>query len=362
MQEKRILFVCRPLVSATDGGLRVVNRNLKLFMDLYGASSVDLLEIPSPSYATRIKNLFLAESYGHTPALRNKLLNMINNNSYMFVYFDRSIYGGYVRTCALQNVPTLVFFQNVDYDFYSEKFKVSRSVVDFVTIPYVYFNERRSVKHGTKLVTLTDKDSKKLQYYYKKKSDLILPTSFDDHNVSHKKRRTKDIRYCLFVGSKLYANIQGMRWFIKNVAPFTSYEYWIVGDVCDSLKDVIGNANNNIVLKGYVENLDDVYRNAEAIISPIFYGAGLKTKTIEALQYGKSIIGTSEAFAGINIDYELVGGLCDDARSFIVRLNERYACQPSNYNEYAHDYYLNNYSYEVIYERLKMALIEWGWI
>lgn len=49
--------------------------------------------------------------------------------------------------------------------------------------------------------------------------------------------------------------------------------------------------------------------NADFLIAPIFEGSGMKLKTAEALMYGKTVFGTTEAFEGYDVDYEQVGGL-----------------------------------------------------
>ena len=271
----KILFVCRSFVANNkDGGIYFVNRNLSFMKKLFGDSNVDIFEIRSPSKLQRIKNLIFMESYGHTHSMKMSLLNKLKNK-YLFIYFDRSLYGGYVKLCAKAGLRSLVFYQNVEYHFFLDKYKVSKNIIDCMAVPYVYHNEKLSTKYGTKLVTLSSRDDNELRHYYKKGADLILPTSFGMNDEPRAINSLVKTRYCLFVGSKLYANVQGMKWFIENVAPYCHYEFWIAGDVCDSLN----NSNyfqNNIKIKGYVENLADLYVNAEAIISPIFYGSGLK--------------------------------------------------------------------------------------
>lgn len=51
---------------------------------------------------------------------------------------------------------------------------------------------------------------------------------------------------------------------------------------------------------GMVDNLADFYDNVECVLNPMLGGTGLKIKTIEALAFGKSIIGTCDAFEGID--------------------------------------------------------------
>ena len=55
---------------------------------------------------------------------------------------------------------------------------------------------------------------------------------------------------------------------------------------------------NNVTVVGSVENLDEWYNKADLVVGPIFKGEGMKTKTCEALMYGKRYLGTDEALEG----------------------------------------------------------------
>jgi hypothetical protein len=56
---------------------------------------------------------------------------------------------------------------------------------------------------------------------------------------------------------------------------------------------------------GRVENLGLFYRNVDCVINPMAGGTGLKIKTIEAMAYGRPILGTKCAFEGIETDCPL---------------------------------------------------------
>lgn len=53
-------------------------------------------------------------------------------------------------------------------------------------------------------------------------------------------------------------------------------------------------------LLGLVDDLGYFYDNVECVLNPMMGGTGLKIKTIEALAYGAKVIGTRDAFAGLD--------------------------------------------------------------
>jgi hypothetical protein len=59
---------------------------------------------------------------------------------------------------------------------------------------------------------------------------------------------------------------------------------------------------SNPIRVGHVDNLGIFYRNVDCIINPMAGGTGLKIKTIEAMAYGRPILGTKSAFEGIETD------------------------------------------------------------
>ena len=119
--------------------------------------------------------------------------------------------------------------------------------------------------------------------------------------------------------------------------------WFVAADVCKALE--LGNPSMT------VESLDEFYYNADFVISPIFEGSGMKTKTAEALMFGKTIFGTKEAFEGYSFDYGKVGCLCNNAEDFICAI-DNYNLTKFRFNDYSRNMYLRNYSFNKLHEIL----------
>lgn len=153
------------------------------------------------------------------------------------------------------------------------------------------------------------------------KSIYEIPLYLDDRYDSTRELKKCDYDY-LFIGSGFYANIHGVSWFIENVLPNIKGKLLVIGKGMEVLKEKY-QESEKLEIKGTVENIDDFYYEDNIIISPIFYGAGMKTKTVEALMFNKFIIGTSEAFIGIeNIEIKNFGKICNTKDEFITELNK----------------------------------------
>ena len=83
----------------------------------------------------------------------------------------------------------------------------------------------------------------------------------------------------------------------------------------------------------------------------------MKVKTTEALSYGKTIFGTTEAFEGYEVDYKKVGGLCNTTEEFIEAINKYIEWWKNNgkpaFNEYSYQIFKEKYSYEASMKKFK---------
>lgn len=309
-----ILDISRDFTLKSDGGSVVTKRNFNLLSSL---GKTDSLFIPIPTLRTRIINYVLRQSYGETPELTKNLKRFLGN-SYDFIFFDGSIYGGYLKNVSFAGFKTICFFHNVEKVYYQAKAKHTNSLMDKMIIPFIIHNEKLSVEHADYLITLNLRDSEELAIQYGRKADLILPSSFPSINLQ---KTTDDTSpYLLFVGTNFFANIEGVQFIIDKIAPNISMPIKIVGNVDESFKNA--SLPSNVEMLGRVENIETYYCNASAVIAPIFAGSGLKTKTVEALRYGKTILGTTEAFEGIDISSNpLIGKVCNNAEEYVKAIN-----------------------------------------
>jgi len=102
-----------------------------------------------------------------------------------------------------------------------------------------------------------------------------------------------------FVASDWHANISGLNRFLEEVWPNLishGIELHVYGSVCSHFKN---NKNPNVFWHGFKQELKDCYQEIDIAINPVYYGAGLKIKSIEALSFGIPIVATSEGASGL---------------------------------------------------------------
>jgi O-antigen biosynthesis protein len=134
-------------------------------------------------------------------------------------------------------------------------------------------------------------------------------------------------------------NVDGLDWFVREVLPLIREEVpWVRVRItgADPPAEVMRYQSPNVRFEGRVDDLADLYDRSRVVIVPVRYGAGVKIKTIEALQFGVPTVATSTGAEGIEtlgtsalsvIDdpvqfADRVASLVDDRRAWEAQRNE----------------------------------------
>lgn len=317
----KILFVSRDFENTCDGGAVVARQHWEYVIQL-SEGNAEKLFIPKSSHGSLLRNLILGKGYGETPGLMKRFREMAAKAD--IVWVDGSLYGGIVREASRMGKKVVCFYHNIEANYYGAKAALAHNPADRLMAHFAKSNEKKSTRFATTRLLLNERDNAEMQRIYGVKADFIQPISFKA--VPKEKIELKIDRemkpYLLFVGSRFFANEEGIDWFLEKVMPSVNpdIDFRIVGTICDYLRD--RELPTNVHLEGKVEHLTPWYANAMAVVSPIFTGSGMKTKTIEALRFGRRVLGTKEAFVGLSPEVlSDIGAYCRTAADFIDEIN-----------------------------------------
>ena len=102
-----------------------------------------------------------------------------------------------------------------------------------------------------------------------------------------------------FIGSGNPFNVASALTMVKavNAAPLPAHVRLVAaGPICDVLRRAPGNP---FELMGVVAEVESFYAAIDIALNPMQGGTGLKIKTVEALAFGRAMIGTGTAFEGV---------------------------------------------------------------
>lgn len=346
----KILFIT-PRLSKKSGGGNFTNNIISILSDNFELKIYYLNEQKS-----KLKKLLLVLN-GFTHGLIFKDLKNINRiitkENIGLVFINHSYYGILAKYLKKTNpnITIVTFFHNIERNFVWDVVRRKKGIGNYLTFLATCHNEKLIIKYSDKIVGLNDRDDGQLYGYYHCHFNIIIPIFIRDTYTSV--TALQDIilpdKFCLFVGSLFSANYEGIKWFARNVAPYISIPLVVVGKGFERLKDEFREIPNLIII-GEVNNLIPIYNRAHFIVSPIFDGSGMKTKTAEALMCGKYIIGTTEAFQGYNnIEKNGFGIICNSPNEFIQSIN---SYSKPIFNIKIREYFLKNFSLEAVGQRL----------
>lgn len=311
--KSKILYLGEKIIQPKSGADQVNKRNQTLLENNFEV--MYLPTIPGSFFK------FFLKITGNYLKLINKT---INNNIFEYIFIEQSLYGRACRYIKKKypKLKIIIFFHNIEVQYAHEYLKTSglKAIPFFLLVKYW---EKKSCKYADYCITLNKRDSQLLHKIYNRKSDLELPTSFPDlydqqkAALSAKSKGLYPIDY-LFVGVSFFANIEAVQWFINNVMPKVDGHLHVVGKGMDNIK--FNNLTDRIHIHGFVDDLSEYYYRAKLVISPIHVGGGMKTKTAEALMYGKTILGSKEAFEGYEID-ERCMILCNNVEDYLTHIS-----------------------------------------
>jgi len=339
----KILFVSQ-LAGIVGGGSRIAKRNLTVLQKIFLKNNVEeyCISVPNESVLFRVYNRCLKH---YTNGLGQSDVDKIVRiaNKYDYIWVDGSCFGSLCKILKEKNYTGRIFcfFHNIEHEFLIRPWW--QRALYFLYKRPVLEAERTAARYADFVVCLTSRDRQRIKELYGGANTVILPSSLnDDFQAYAAKAVNGGIPNLLFVGSNFFANVRGISWFIEKVLPYVNAKLVIVGSGMDALPY---ENNDKLEIHGFVDDIAPYYQNADCVIAPIFEGSGMKTKTTEALMWGKYIIGTEEAFCGFDMT-EDEGISCQDVESFIKAINDFKNSNRMNFNSNSRNLFLEKYSIE----------------
>ena len=372
----KILFISTNNSSSMYGGAICSQRNLESLQYIYGKENVDcyiftpilskkvsiIKKIQVRAY--RVVTVFQGYMLSVTCSKAKNIINEIKNNNYEMIFLDSSLFGKLVKKIkrVYPQKKVVTFFHNLEVVFLKQYLITTKDYSRFFWPFLGYINERYSCKYSDIIIALNNRDATYIKKKYGRMPEAQIPISIKDnllgnseYFVQGKEDNNKET-ILLFVGSLFYANLYGIRWFVNEVMPEIKCKLIIVGKDMSKVEAQLKGKNTNIEVISNAPSLIEFYKKADIIVLPIFTGSGMKVKTAEALMFGKTIVGTTEAFLGYEIS-EKVGVICNNKQEFVKAICDiSDNVKSCNYNKFSRNLFLQKYSFDATIELFEKIL------
>lgn len=310
----RVLFLSAfppcPKTAGQDQSLRVINDfvargwQLDLVYASYPGhlpelpSSVTVLKTISPSLSHCLRTFRFHPFF--TRRFDRRILRYIQSikDSYDLLYFDFSQIHLYAR--FIQHPWKVCMCHDVISQKFGRKwFKLQNR--------WIEWSERKSLACMDSIFTVSKKDSEivrscyglssvPVHIYLKQKESLRLVDSIPR-------------QFCFYGAWNRPENLEGLVYFKERVLPLLHVmcHYIIIGGGMDEQTKKVFEVDSRFQVLGFVDDPLNEIAKSQALIVPLFQGAGVKVKVLDALTMGTPIIGTEIAFEGIedNIEHPL---------------------------------------------------------
>lgn len=205
------------------------------------------------------------------------------------------------------------------HDVILQKYQRNNSILS----KYVKNSEKKLLSSASRIITFSKKDC-----------DLIINAyGLNSSNVNFYIKKSLSINqdqvvlsnsFCFYGAWNRRENSESLLWFISNVLPYldNKIRITIIGSGLSDKIKLLLNKYYNITVLGFIQDPVLELSKHQALIAPLFKGAGVKVKVIDALSSGTPVIGTDIAFEGItDNDQNSLFNLAYVAADFIFKLN-----------------------------------------
>lgn len=218
------------------------------------------------------------------------------SGNYDFIYLDFSqtfLYGLFI--------PKIKKYL-MAHDIIIQKYKRS-SKNRFLNL-WVKYSENFILKQeNAEILCFSNKDLLIINSEYKingKKVDFFI-----EERLKEKEINFIEDYYCFYGAWSRIENLESLMWFERNISDKLKYQIKIIGSgLKENYKETL--IKKGFEILGFVEDPYEVLANSRGLIAPLFKGAGVKVKVIEALACGTPVIGTDVALEGIELENRLI--------------------------------------------------------
>jgi GT2 family glycosyltransferase len=134
--------------------------------------------------------------------------------------------------------------------------------------------------------------------------------------------------HLLFIGNFAHRpNADAVHHFVRDIFPHVKrtlpgVKLYVVGD--NATPEIAAYASADVLVLGYVPDVEPLFRNCRLMVVPLRYGAGIKGKLGESLSFGLPVVTTSTGAEGFGITGGVEALIADEPQEFAAAVVRAY--------------------------------------
>ncbi|GGI22893.1 glycosyltransferase family 4 protein [Pedobacter mendelii] len=252
----------------------------------------------------------------------NQLLNKID-----YAWISRPMLNIEFQKLIKKNKNTKIIFDTVDLHFVrmlrqaenENNEKLKRKALKFKKLELELANKSDA--------TITVTDTEKVLLENENIKNVYVVPNIHQLQIPLQEISFKDRKGIVFIGGyKHEPNIDAVKWFMHEILPkiwnsLDKIPVYLLGSF--PTNEISAFANENVFVPGYIEDVSEYFLKSKVFIAPLRYGAGMKGKIGQSLEFGLPIVSTSIGAEGMNLIHEnnvLIADEADDFANEVIRL------------------------------------------
>lgn len=314
------------------------------------------------------KPIYLRKHFSNS--LFKNVLSQIKNKKFDIIHADHSAMAELaINLKKILNIPIGLRLHNIEWKIW---YRYAEELQSGFKYKYIIRQarllkkfEEELIKQFDVLFPITNIDLEYLKNLDPKLNLVMASAGVDVEKVKPIKIEKNPFELIIATTYRWIHNINGLIWFIEKVLPILKKEIpqiklTLIGkDIPDSLRKF---QSKNVDAIGFVDSIIPYLSRASIYISPLFVGAGIRIKILEAMAMELPVVSTSIGAEGIPAtenDGLLIANNEYEFKEQILKLikNQNLRIQ---YGKNARNFIINNFTWDIsvskIYESYKKLL------
>jgi len=240
--------------------------------------------------------------------MKDLVSKKIIENKFDLIFCDHVYLSQYIADNVAGNIPVIPNNEDCGFTYYkrmTENSGIARSVYAQSQWKKLLDYEIEVLKKYKVYITTSEKEKELISAYYDKAEIEVIENGVDTEYFSPGVRDDASPNIVFTAWFKYYPNVKAAIDFTNNIFPeikkvIPEIKFYIVGKEPPERVKKLGKTEG-VVVTGYVDDVRDYMKNADAAVIPLQIGGGTRLKILEAMSMKVPVVSTVLGAEGLSV-------------------------------------------------------------